>query len=330
MGSALLDPVPNPFFGNPAFGAFASERTIPRGQLLRPYPQFGDLLAHQVSEGRARYHSLVLRLERPIVGGWGGRINYTWSNNKNNIFGERNQFSNDSNNLARPVNSYDVEAEFSNSITEQPHRLNFALTAELPFGKGKSRLSEPGLARVLFGGWAVTALGYFQSGFPVAVIQAANNSGVFGRVQRPNLTGTSPATSGSTESHYDPVVQLHQQLVQRRRLVDGPRVHLRQRSADGHGHAHAVQDPDRRGLPEDRAGGRGRAHDPRRDHQHLQQHPVQRAEHDVRLLELRPDLVIARLPAPPAADVAVQFLGHGFGHRGRPFRAALFSLGSNP
>jgi hypothetical protein len=27
---------------------------------------------------------------------------------------------------------------------------------------------------------------------------------VFGRIQRPNLTGTSPVTPGSTESHYDP------------------------------------------------------------------------------------------------------------------------------
>jgi hypothetical protein len=38
----------------------------------------------------------------------------------------------------------------------------------------------------------------------VAIIQDTNNSGVFGRVQRPNLTGTSPATEGSTYDHYDP------------------------------------------------------------------------------------------------------------------------------
>jgi hypothetical protein len=204
QGAALLQQVPNPFFGNAAFGAFGRQQTIARGQLLRPYPQFGDVLAHQVSEGRAQYHSLVLRLERPIVNGWGGRVNYTFSSNKNNIFGERNQFSNDSNTLARPVNSYDFDAEYSNSITEQPHRLNFALTGELPFGKGKSRLSQPGIARVLFGGWSITGVGYFQSGFPVAVIQASNNSQVFGRVQRPNLTSTSPATSGSTYDHYNP------------------------------------------------------------------------------------------------------------------------------
>ena len=204
LGPALVQSVPNPFFGNPAFGAFADQATIPRGQLLRPYPQFGDLLARQVSDGRAQYHSVVLRLERPITNGWGGRFNYTWASNKNNVFGERNQFSNDSNDRARPVNSYDLDAEYSNSITEQPHRANFAVTVELPFGKNKPHLSEPGFARVLLGGWAVTAVGYWQSGFPVAIIQSSNNSGVFGRVQRPNLTGTSPATSGGTESHYDP------------------------------------------------------------------------------------------------------------------------------
>jgi len=204
LGSALFDSVPNPMFGNPVFGAFADQRTIPRGQLLRPYPQFGDILAHQVSDGRAQYHSLVLRLERPIVNGWGGRINYTWSSNKNNIFGELNQFSNNSTSVGRILNSYDVDSEYAHSITEQPHRLNFALTGELPFGKGKKHLSEPGIARVLFGGWAVTGVGYFQSGFPVAVIQSSNNTGLFSRVQRPNVTGTSPTTDGSTESHYDP------------------------------------------------------------------------------------------------------------------------------
>ncbi len=204
LGSALLDQLPNPMFGNPVFGAFADQKTITRRQLLRPYPQFGDLLAAQVSGGKAQYHSLVVRLERPIVNGWGGRINYTWSSNQSNVFGELNQFSNNSGDRNRPLNSYDVEAEYAHSITEQPHRLNFALTGELPFGKGKKHLSEPGLARVLFGGWSITGVGYFQSGFPAAIIQSTNTTGIFTRLQRPNLTGTSPATSGNTDSHYDP------------------------------------------------------------------------------------------------------------------------------
>src|SRR5207245_2635257 len=158
----------------------------------------------QLSAGHAVYHSLIVSLERRITSGWGGRINYTLSSNKSNIFGEHNQFSNNSNSLSRPINTYDLEAEYSNSITEARHHLNFAVTGELPFGRNKSRLSQPGLARTLFGGWSITAVGSFQSGFPVAIVQDNNNSGVFGRIQRPNLTSTSPTTPGSTESHYDP------------------------------------------------------------------------------------------------------------------------------
>jgi trimeric autotransporter adhesin len=204
LGTALNDQLPNPFYGNPVFGNLSTQPTVSRGQLLRPYPQFGDVLLSQVSGGHSQYHSIVVRLERPISNGWGGRINYTWSSNKNNIFGELNQFSNNSGNRNRPLNSYDVESEYAHSITEQPHRLNFGLTYELPFGRNKPHLSEPSFARVLLGGWAITGTGYFQSGFPAAIIQSANNTGLFTRLQRPNVTGTSPATSGNTESHYDP------------------------------------------------------------------------------------------------------------------------------
>jgi hypothetical protein len=204
LGTALNDQLPNPFFGNPVFGNLSTQPTISRGRLLRPYPQFDDILLSQVSGGHSQYHSIVLRLEKSISHGWGGRINYTWSSNKNNIFGELNQFSNNSGSRNRPLNSYDVEAEYGHSITEQPHRLNFGLTYELPFGRNKSHLSEPSFARVLLGGWSVTGTGYFQSGFPAAIIQSNNNTNLFTRVQRPNTTGTSPATSGNTESHYDP------------------------------------------------------------------------------------------------------------------------------
>jgi hypothetical protein len=203
LGSALNEPVPNPFFGDSRFGALAGSPTLPRGQLLRPYPQFTDIFAHQVSAGHAQYHSVVFRLERPIVGGWGGRLHYTWSQVKNNIFGESNAFSANSGALGRAQNAYDLEREYAYGLTDTPHRFVFSGTYELPFGKGKSRLSEPGLARALLGGWSLTAVGYWQNGFPFVIRQANNNSGVFGAIQRPNLTGTSPETSGGVNDHYD-------------------------------------------------------------------------------------------------------------------------------
>ena len=224
------------------------------------------------------------------------------------------------------VDNYDLEAEYADSLLHAPHRLNVSGTVELPFGKGKSRLSEPGLARTLFGGWSITVVGFYQSGFPVNVIQNTNNSGLFGSNQRPNLTGTDPATSGSTESHYDPSCGCIDELVQPGRLDAGPGLHLRQRAAHRHPPAHAVPDRDRRGVPEGRAAGRRQDADgPVRDDQHPEPASVQRAQHDLRLFELRPHHGDARLPAVAATDGAVRVLAHasaarsGGRHRAVPF-----------
>ena len=200
QGTSLLEQVTNPMFGNAAFGALGRQQTVPRGQLLRPFPQFLDIFAHQVSAGFARYHSMVLKFERRIARGWGANINYTFSRNKDNLLGEVNYFSNNSNALARALDNKDLKAEFAPSIIEAPHRLNVSGIYELPFGKGKKYLDTSGPADWFLGGWQVAAIGSYQSGFPVVIVQDNNNSGLFGSFQRPNLVaGQDPKTSGSTE-----------------------------------------------------------------------------------------------------------------------------------
>jgi hypothetical protein len=200
QGTRLLEAVPNPMFGNAAFGALSRQATVPRGQLLRPFPQFLDVLAHQVSAGIARYNSVILKLEKRITRGWGANINYTYSRNRDNLFGEVNYFSNNTNGRARALDNNNLGAEFAPSIVEAPHRLNVSGVYELPFGKGKKYLDTGGAANWFLGGWQVAAIGSYQSGFPVAIVQNNNNSGLFGSFQRPNLVaGQNPRTSGGTE-----------------------------------------------------------------------------------------------------------------------------------
>jgi hypothetical protein len=179
------------------------QATVTRGQLLRPYPQFLNLLAHQVSEGKSRYHSVVARFERRIRNGWGARINYTWSRAKDNLVGETNFFSNRAAANSYPLNNYDLGPEFGLSLLDAPHRFNVSAFYELPFGKGKARLSDAGLARTLLGGWAISLTSYYQSGFPFNISQNTNNSNLLGSGQRPNLTGADPGTSGSRTDRVD-------------------------------------------------------------------------------------------------------------------------------
>src|SRR5262245_21363866 len=202
QGASLFTQVPNPMFGNPAFGALSKLETVPSGQLLRPFPQFKNIFAHQVSAGFARYDSMVLKFEKRISRGWGANVNYTFSRSRDNLFGEVNYFSNNSNSLARALNNYDLGAEFSPSVIEAPHRLNISGVYELPLGKGKKYLDKSGPADWFLGGWQVAAIGSYQSGFPVVIVQN-NTFGLeeFGfLVLRPNLVpGANPKTSGGVE-----------------------------------------------------------------------------------------------------------------------------------
>jgi hypothetical protein len=196
LGSGLLDPVPNPFFGNPIFGELSQSETVPRSQLLRPYPQFGALWALQPSEGRRRYDAGVFRFEKRFRGGYGARVNYTWSRTVDNVLGEANAYTNRN---AAALDNYNLGAEYGPSITDTPHRLNVSGIVELPFGKGKRWLDSAGLWNALFGGWSVSVAAYLQSGFPIAVDQRLNNTGLLGDVQRPNVVpGVDPGHTGST------------------------------------------------------------------------------------------------------------------------------------
>ena len=196
LGPALLQQVANPFYGNSAFGNLSASPTISRGQLLRPFPQFDNVLAHRSNEARSRYNALSLRWDRRLRNNWALNANYTYSQLKDNQFGEANQYAN---RLGSALNNYDLGGEFGYSLLDVPHRFNISGTVQLPFGAGHRWLTT-GWGNALLGGWSVSAAGRYQNGFPVAVWQASNNSGLLGSNQRPNLVeGVDLATSGSTE-----------------------------------------------------------------------------------------------------------------------------------
>jgi hypothetical protein len=100
-------------------------------------------------------------------------------------------------------NNYDLEAEYSRSILDVPHRVIIAPIVELPFGKGKRWANQGNVADALAGGWMVSAIIGFESGFPVAITQSTDTTGTFSGSQRPNVTGTDPTTTGGREDRFD-------------------------------------------------------------------------------------------------------------------------------
>ena len=207
LGSALLQQVPNPFFGITQFGALSTPATIARGQLLRPYPQFGNVRAHRRTAARSRYSALVVAAERRQHDGWGARVNYTYSVLKDNQAGEGNAFTN---NVQAAIDNFDLEREFGYSVRDTPHRLNISGTVDLPFGAGRRWLSNGGVLGGVFGGWVISGVGVYQSGFPIAIIQSGgtNAAGAFGFGQRPNtVPGVDPILTSDPANSYDATCQ---------------------------------------------------------------------------------------------------------------------------
>jgi hypothetical protein len=204
LGTALLDQVPNPFFGLPNGQGFSvNQSTIQRRQLLRPFPQFGDILMRQSTQGKSQYHAAVFKLEKRLTSGWGGRINYTFSRLKDNQFGETNFFSQNTGARAEAQNAYDIDAEYGIGLLDVPHKLVFSPIVELPFGEGK-RWANSGIANWVLGGWTLSSIISIESGFPVIITDTNNNLNLFNRVQRSTATGADPYTSGSRTDRVNP------------------------------------------------------------------------------------------------------------------------------
>ena len=195
-GVRLNDRVPNPFFGIPAAGAFSTSTTIARGQLLAADPHFGNVNQEYTTGARSRYHAVTVRFDKRQSSWWGGRFHYTWSRLDTDNWAEGNLYYT-AVRQTRPLNNYDFEAEYSRSLQDVPHRVVLSPIVRLPFGEGR-KWSTTGLTNVLVGGWDLSVVATYESGFPVNVVAITDNTGSFGGTQRPIWTGADPATSGDT------------------------------------------------------------------------------------------------------------------------------------
>ncbi len=194
LGSALLDQVPNPFAPYVSVGPL-SQPKVARGQLLRPYPQFGNILARNVRDISTIYHSLQIKLEHRFSHGFTFLGAFTGAKQ---IGGP----------LANAVvsdpgfqDNYNRRADRALVGFDQNRRLVLSANWELPFGAGKPLLSSaPRLISMLVGGWQLNSIITLQSGFPLGLTTAVNQTNSFGGGSRPNNSGKSAKLEGPVES----------------------------------------------------------------------------------------------------------------------------------
>jgi hypothetical protein len=199
QGTRLQEQVANPFFGIITAGPLAA-RTVARGQLLRPFPQFNSVVQASVMSRDSIYHSMQMKVERRFRGGGSLLGAYTWAkfiSNTDTLTGWL-----EASGPGGVQNNYDLRNERSLASFDVPHRLVISYVLDLPFGRGQKFLGGlSGPADKLLSGWGVNGVYTAQSGFPLRFGTAANLTNSFGGGSRPNVVaGCEPELSGSAQS----------------------------------------------------------------------------------------------------------------------------------
>ena len=180
--AGLLDTVPNPFFGIIPVGPL-SNRTVQRGQLLTPYPQYPGVSYAGTSWGNSNFHSLQVTLKKRFSQNGTLVAAYTWSK----LISDGGDNAWDSSGFR---NSNCRACDRSISPYNYPHRLVTSFTYELPFGKGKQfGGSWNGIVNAVLGQWQVNGIMTLSSGSPLQINTTGNTSFSFGGGQRPDSTG---------------------------------------------------------------------------------------------------------------------------------------------
>jgi hypothetical protein len=191
MGSALLNKVPNPFFGHiTSSGCSLDQPTIQQGQLLRPYPEFCDINENQDPAGGSHYNALDVNYTHRVSQGLTLLASYTFSKFIDNVGGPENWASASANFSENIRNVYNLAAEKSVDATDTPHSFVLSYVYELPVGKGKKFGSGMNwVANTIVGGWQTSGTLTLKEGFPLTITSAGNGLNYFGAGQHVDVIG---------------------------------------------------------------------------------------------------------------------------------------------
>ena len=184
LGNALLQSVPNPFFGTISTGPLSGP-TVPRQQLLLPYPQYNSVFGGWSSTGDSIYHAFALKIEKRFSQGFSLLAAYTLSKTIDGAIGNGGGVRPGGTTDVGIINWYNLRAERSKGIEDVPQRLVLTALWELPFAKQGNPVK-----RFVLSGWHFNAISTLESGRSIAL-----NSG--GNSNRPNVVAGQNPNSGT-------------------------------------------------------------------------------------------------------------------------------------
>jgi len=189
QGTALLNPVTNPFYGHiKSSGCGLNNPTVPAGQLELPFPEYCGVNDTQLPGSFSTYNAAEITFSHRWAQALQLGVSYTISKFIDNDSGPGDWANVGS---SEDRNSYDRMAEKSLDGNDIPQSLVVNYVYQLPVGHGKRFASDlKGVGDAVLGGWQVSGISTFKSGFPLSITEASpSTSNLWGANQRPDLVG---------------------------------------------------------------------------------------------------------------------------------------------
>jgi hypothetical protein len=164
-------------------------------QARRPFPTWGTALSLN-SFVTSNYHALQTKAQKRFASGLSFLASYTYAK-AIDISSERGNGDRgggfDSSGNPRDLIGYSR----ARSGFDIRHRFVVSYVYELPFGKGRALLTDaPAIADRIIGGWEVSGITQFQTGFPFTVAMSSDQNGD-GLTDRPDLIGKPQINPGN-------------------------------------------------------------------------------------------------------------------------------------
>jgi hypothetical protein len=163
----------------PPYPSFLTQRNRTVNQSLRPFPQYQNIstgVQNGDKSGHSSYHALVLKADRRMS----QQLTFQWSYVFSKLLTDSDTYFA---NGAAAMDQYNRRLEKSIGQNDQTHTLKLSPLYSLPFGKGQRWLAE-GLLSHIAGGWRVSGIFIYSSGFPIS-LGRNNPLPIFNGVTRP-------------------------------------------------------------------------------------------------------------------------------------------------
>jgi len=183
LGDKLLGTVAQ----NPSYLPYAGFPTnLSVAQAILPYPQYFGVNDFYAYNTNSNYHSLQMTLTKHVTTGLGFIAAYTFSK----TLGYQDS-GGGSTGYGVPQDFYNRKLEYSLASFNQTHNFKFTAYYDLPVGTGR-KWDFKGW-NTLLGGWQISGLVNYASGFPIAVYYPGYNTPAgFGSI-RPDLLSSNLA-----------------------------------------------------------------------------------------------------------------------------------------